>query len=189
LVQQGAPGIAAHAGGGSQARRRVKLPQAHSGLCGVSTAILLFTRLASAARQCWFYDCKLRAYSLDDKRAALSASEKQGLAHASIERESTPEQPSRRVEALERAEWRGEEAPTHGAEFLCAEGGNCRHRRYDLSLNRYREVEHEEQIHTVLPILSASSGHWKRRFPAVSPSLRRCWMKNWKTASLAELEL
>ena len=94
---------------------------------GVSTAILFFTKTNSGGTdEVWFYDMKADGYSLDDKR--------------------TP-QPDKTdlPDILER--WQNLEAESDrertDKSFMVpkseiAENG------YDLSINRYREIEHEE---------------------------------------------
>ena len=93
---------------------------------GVSTAILLFTKTNSGGTDdVWFYDMQADGYSLDDKR--------------------TP-QPDNSDLADILARWRNREAESKRARtdqsFLVPKAeiaGND----YDLSINRYKEVEYE----------------------------------------------
>ena len=93
---------------------------------GVSTAILLFTKTNSGGTDdVWFYDMQADGYSLDDKR--------------------TP-QPEKSDLADILARWRNREAESKRARtdqsFLVPKAeiaGND----YDLSINRYKEVEYE----------------------------------------------
>ena len=93
---------------------------------GVSTAILLFTKTNSGGTDdVWFYDMQADGYSLDDKR--------------------TP-QPEKSDLADILARWRNREAERKRARtdqsFLVPKAeiaGND----YDLSINRYKEVEYE----------------------------------------------
>ena len=93
---------------------------------GVSTAILLFTKTNSGGTDhVWFYDMQADGYSLDDKR--------------------TP-QPEKSDLADILARWQNREAerkrPRTDQSFLVPKGeiaGND----YDLSINRYKEVEYE----------------------------------------------
>ena len=93
---------------------------------GVSTAILLFTKTNSGGTDnVWFYDMQADGYSLDDKR--------------------TP-QPGESDLADILARWRNREAERKRARtdqsFLVPKAeiaGND----YDLSINRYKEVEYE----------------------------------------------
>ena len=93
---------------------------------GVSTAVLLFTKTNSGGTDdVWFYDMQADGYSLDDKR--------------------TP-QPDNSDLADILARWRSREAERKRARmdqsFLVPKAeiaGND----YDLSINRYKDVEHE----------------------------------------------
>jgi type I restriction enzyme M protein len=51
---------------------------------------------------------------------------------------------------------------------IAASGG------YDLSLNRYKELEHAEAEHASATDILKHFGRWKRRFPKGSPSSRGC---------------
>ena len=93
---------------------------------GVSTAILLFTKTNSGGTDhVWFYDMQTDGYSLDDKRTPQSG--KSDLADIL-------------------ARWQNREAERKRARtdqsFLVPKGeiaGNG----YDLSINRYKELEYE----------------------------------------------
>ena len=123
----------------------VKLP---SGVfrpyAGVSTAIVLFTKTNSGGTdQVWFYDCQADGLSLDDKRNPLLPADKIGpkatLGEGEREKNNLPDIAAR---------W----ALRHGAErerprtaqSFCVPKAEIAAAGYDLSLNRYREVEHEE---------------------------------------------
>ena len=93
---------------------------------GVSTAILLFTRTNSCGTDdVWFYDMQADGYSLDDKR--------------------TP-QPSNSDLADILARWQNRDAERQRARtdqsFLVSKAEIARN-DYDLSINRYKEVDHE----------------------------------------------
>lgn len=128
----------------------VKLP---SGVfrpyAGVSTAILIFTKTGvGGAETVWFYDMQADGYSLDDKRTPLLAPEKLG---------ATPAEPLGEEEAqknnlpdiLERFEERdgAERDRPRTAQSFCVPKTEIAAAGYDLSLNRYKEVEHEAQEH------------------------------------------
>ena len=93
---------------------------------GVSTAILLFTRTNSGGTEnVWFYDMQADGYSLDDKR--------------------TP-QPDKSDLADILARWQkldaeGDRARTDQS-FLVPKA-EIADNDYDLSINRYKEVEYE----------------------------------------------
>ncbi len=127
----------------------VKLP---SGVfrpyAGVSTAIVLFTKTNSGGTdQVWFYDCQADGFSLDDKRTPLLAEDKLGPASRSADRRrARQEQPAGHRRALDGAQRRRAQAPAHRAELLRAKA-EIAAAGYDLSINRYKEVVHEEVEH------------------------------------------
>ena len=97
---------------------------------GVSTAILLFTKTNSGGTDhVWFYDMQADGYSLDDKR--------------------TP-QPENSDLADILARWANREAeskrPRTDQSFLVPKAEIARN-EYDLSINRYKEVEYEAVKH------------------------------------------
>lgn len=108
----------------------VKLP---SGVfrpyAGVSTAILFFTKTNSGGTEnVWFYDVRADGYSLDDKRNPVDA-------------DDLPD-------VLDR--WRNRDAETGRARteqsFLVPKADIVA-QGYDLSLNRYKEIEYDEIEH------------------------------------------
>jgi type I restriction enzyme M protein len=116
---------------------------------GVSTAILLFTKTNSGGTDhVWFYDVQADGWSLDDKRTALLPEEKLGptsraaLSEAEHAKNNLPDV---------RARWaqRGgaeRERPRIAQSFTVPKVDIAAH-GYDLSLNRYKEVMHEEVEH------------------------------------------
>jgi type I restriction enzyme M protein len=117
---------------------------------GVSTAILVFTKTGvGGTDDVWFYDLQADGFSLDDKRTALLTSDKLG---------ATPREVLNPVEHVRnnlpdvRSRWK----ECHGAErerlrtaqsFCVPKAEIAATGSYDLSLNRYKEVEHDEQSH------------------------------------------
>jgi type I restriction enzyme M protein len=117
---------------------------------GVSTAILLFTKTGvGGTGDVWFYDMQADGYSLDDKRNALLPDQKQG---------AVPQ------EALSAEDHTRNNLPDVLARWFAREGTEKQNARtaqsfcvpkadiaatgtYDLSLNRYKVVEHAEQSH------------------------------------------
>jgi type I restriction enzyme M protein len=116
---------------------------------GVSTAILLFTKTNSGGTDhVWFYDLQADGRSLDDKRTELLPAAKVG---------ATPTEPlsddehtrNNLPDALARWQQRNE------AEFdrartdqsFCVPKADIAANGYDLSLNRYKEIIHEEVEH------------------------------------------
>ncbi|MFZ0530010.1 MAG: class I SAM-dependent DNA methyltransferase, partial [Propionicimonas sp.] len=94
---------------------------------GVSTAILLFTRTDSGGTDhVWFYDVTADGFSLDDKRNPVDADDLPDVIARWPEREGS-----------ERTRARTERSFCVPKAEIVAQG-------YDLSLNRYKEVVHEE---------------------------------------------
>jgi type I restriction enzyme M protein len=115
---------------------------------GVSTAILFFTRTDSGGTEdVWFYDIQADGWSLDDKRSPLLPEDKltcMPSAHL------TPEEHVRNnlPEVLARWQSRGAEVGRARTEqsFLVPKADIVA-QGYDLSLNRYKEVVHDEVEH------------------------------------------
>jgi type I restriction enzyme M protein len=115
---------------------------------GVSTAILFFTRTDSGGTEdVWFYDIQADGWSLDDKRSPLLPEDKltcMPSAHL------TPEEHARNnlPDVLARWESRDKEARRARTEqsFLVPKADIVA-QGYDLSLNRYKQVVHDEVEH------------------------------------------
>lgn len=115
---------------------------------GVSCAVLIFTKTGvGGTEDVWFYDMTADGYSLDDKRTPLLDEGKLGPTPAGAL--SGEEHAKNNLPDI-LARWRdlGAEAarPRTAQSFMVpkseiAAGG------YDLSLNRYKEVEHQEVSH------------------------------------------
>ena len=112
----------------------VKLP---SGVfrpyAGVSTAILFFTKTNSGGTDdVWFYDVQADGFSLDDKRNPLAANDLPDVLDRwlSLSKTDSPEKDRARTEQS----------------FLVPKADIVA-QQYDLSLNRYKEVVHEEIEH------------------------------------------
>ena len=92
---------------------------------GVSTAILVFTKTGSGGTdKVWFYDMKADGYSLDDKRQEISENDIPDI----IER----------FRHLEQEEGRKR---TEKSFFVPVD--EIRENGYDLSINKYKEIEYE----------------------------------------------
>ncbi len=109
----------------------VKLP---SGVfrpyAGVSTAIVFFTKTDSGGTdEVWFYDVRADGFSLDDKRNPVEANDLPDLVARWGKRD-----------ADER-----ERARTDQSFFVPKD--EIVQQRYDLSINRYKEIEYEEVEH------------------------------------------
>jgi type I restriction enzyme M protein len=116
---------------------------------GVSTAILFFTKTSSGGTDhVWFYDLRADGYSLDDKRTPLLADELLGvtpdrtLTEAEHAKNNLPDALSRwkQREKTERLRARTDQS-------FCVSKANIAENGYDLSINRYKAVVHEEVTH------------------------------------------
>ncbi len=117
---------------------------------GVSTAILLFTKTNSGGTDhVWFYDVSADGWSLDDKRTPLLSEEKLGpipkepLTEAEHAKNNLPDILTR---------WQQRDSVEHErprtAQSFCVPKADIAAQGYDLSLNRYKEVVHEELHHS-----------------------------------------
>ena len=108
----------------------VKLPSGtFKPYTGVSTAILLFTKTSSGGTDdVWFYDVRADGFSLDDKRNPIEANDL--------------------PDALSRWQHRaGETDRPRTAQSFLVPRQEIVDNGYDLSLNRYKEVEHDDVQH------------------------------------------
>lgn len=116
---------------------------------GVSTAILVFTKTNSGGTDfVWFYDVGADGWSLDDKRNSLLPEEK--LGPVPKESLSKDERGNNNLpDALMRWKRRGdaERKRPRTARSFCVPKKDIKAQGYDLSLNRYKEVVHEEVEH------------------------------------------
>lgn len=96
---------------------------------GVSTAIMIFTKTGSGGTdKVWLYDMKADGFSLDDKRNPVEENDINDI----IERFSS----------LENEEDRKR---TEQSFFVPVE--EIRENGYDLSINKYKEIEYEEIVY------------------------------------------
>jgi len=116
---------------------------------GVSTAVLLFTKTGiGGTDHVWFYEVTADGWSLDDKRTPLLADDKLGpippvtLTEDEHAKNNLPD-------ALTR--WRdrdtGERSRERTEQSFCVPKADIAAQGYDLSLNRYKEVTHDEVEH------------------------------------------
>jgi type I restriction enzyme M protein len=114
---------------------------------GVSTAILLFTKTNSGGTDhVWFYDVMADGRSLDDKRQPLLPEEKLGVVPESAlvdEEHLKNNLPDVLVQWRQRATSEG----LRTAQSFSVPKAEIAEHGYDLSLNRYKEVIHEEVDH------------------------------------------
>jgi type I restriction enzyme M protein len=116
---------------------------------GVSTAILVFTRTGvGGTHHVWFYDVRADGWSLDDKRQPLLSDDKLGptpeaaLSEADAAKNDLPDL----VKRWAKRDGAERERP-RTAQSFCVPKADIAGAGYDLSLNRYREVEHEDVTH------------------------------------------
>jgi len=109
----------------------VKLPSGvFKPYAGVSTAILFFTKTGvGGTDHVWFYDVTADGYSLDDKRTPIAQSDLDDVRARWAERNGT-----------ERDRARTDQSFTVPKADIVTQG-------YDLSINRYKEIVHEEIEH------------------------------------------
>ena len=124
----------------------VSLPSgAFKPYAGVSTAILIFTKTNSGGTDCvWFYDVQADGWSLDDKRTPLLAQDKLGpvpqtaLVEGEHAKNNLPDVLAR---------WTGragsERQRPRTEQSFCVAKADIAANGYDLSLNRYKEVQFE----------------------------------------------
>jgi len=113
---------------------------------GVSTAILLFTKTNSGGTDTvWFYDVQADGLSLDDKRTPLLSDDKFGVVPTkalSADDHAKNNLPDVLARWTNRYSAEGSRARTD--QSFCVPKADIVAQGYDLSLNRYREVVHEE---------------------------------------------
>ena len=116
---------------------------------GVSTAILTFTKTNSGGTDTvWFYDVDADGWSLDDKRTPLLSDDKLGplskepLTADEHEKNNLPD-----VLARWNRRTTSERERPRTAQSFCVPRADIVATGYDLSLNRYKEVVHEQVEH------------------------------------------
>lgn len=93
---------------------------------GVSTAIMIFTKTGTGGTdKVWFYDMKADGYSLDDKRNPIEANDINDI-----------------VERFNSLDKEVDRKRTEQSFFVPVE--EIRDNGYDLSINKYKEIEYEE---------------------------------------------
>ena len=96
---------------------------------GVSTAVLIFTKTNSGGTDnVWFYDMTDDGFSLDDKRTPTGSSDIPDI--------------EKRFEHL-----KAEEKRARTDKSFMVPADEIRANKYDLSINRYKEVVHEEKVY------------------------------------------
>jgi type I restriction enzyme M protein len=117
---------------------------------GVSTAILVFTKTGVGGTDwVWFYDVEADGWSLDDKRQPLLPDEKLGPV-PDVELSADEETKSNLPDVLTRWGERNaseRERPRTSQSFCVAKADVAKSGGYDLSLNRYKDVERADVNH------------------------------------------
>jgi type I restriction enzyme M protein len=116
---------------------------------GVSTAILLFTKTNSGGTdRVWFYDVAADGWSLDDKRTPLLSEDKLGpVPKAALAKDEHDKNNLPDVLARWQKRDGAERKRPRTAQSFCVPKADIAAQGYDLSLNRYKEVVHEEVEH------------------------------------------
>ncbi|MBB1488638.1 type I restriction-modification system subunit M [Oceanospirillum sediminis] len=109
---------------------------------GVSTAILLFTK-GGSTEKVWFYDLQADGYSLDDKRTPLKGDDSNDLPDVISQWKSYRQLVESNAEQSAIDEQFGDK--TQKAFIVDAE--DIKANKYDLSINRYKEVVYEEEVY------------------------------------------
>jgi type I restriction enzyme M protein len=95
---------------------------------GVSTAIIIFTKTNSGGTDnVWFYDMQADGFSLDDKRDIISENDIPDILEKCAKRN-----PKKDIDRNQK--------------FFFVPKSEIVENKYDLSINRYRHIEHEEVI-------------------------------------------
>jgi len=145
---------------------------------GVSTAILLFTKTNSGGTDAvWFYDVEADGWSLDDKRAPLLPEERLGpTPHTPLTRDEHDK--NNLPDVLTRWTQRdvAERERPRTAQSFCICKDDIAAQGYDLSINRYKEVVHEEAEHRppleILADLARIEGEIQRGMEELEAMLR-----------------
>ncbi|MDU4856701.1 MAG: N-6 DNA methylase, partial [Clostridioides difficile] len=96
---------------------------------GVSTAIMIFTKTGTGGTdKVWFYDMKADGYSLDDKRNPIDSNDIPDI-----------------IERFDNLDNEDDRKRTEQSFFVDVE--EIRENGYDLSINKYKEIEYEEVVY------------------------------------------
>jgi type I restriction enzyme M protein len=150
---------------------------------GVSTAILLFTKTNSGGTyHVWFYDMQADGKSLDDKRTDLLPPEKQGP-KPTLKLTKDEHAKNNLPDILERwNKFREPQGASRGlpagfadrtAQSFCVPKSDIVEQGYDLSINRYKEVVHEEVDNRAPQVILDELEHIEREIAIGTKQLRR----------------
>ncbi|MDT3400188.1 class I SAM-dependent DNA methyltransferase [Streptomyces sp. B1866] len=131
----------------------VKLPSGvFKPYAGVSTAILFFTKTNSGGTDnVWFYEVTADGWSLDDKRVPLLPMDKLGplVSDGALSEEEHAKNNLPDVLARWRRRNGSEQYQARTEQSFCVPKADIAAQGYDLSLNRFKEIVHEEVEHRV----------------------------------------
>ncbi|WP_246868505.1 class I SAM-dependent DNA methyltransferase [Saccharopolyspora sp. ASAGF58] len=128
----------------------VKLPSGvFKPYAGVSTAILFFTKTNSGGTdKVWFYDVAADGFSLDDKRTPLLEIERLGPV---VDGGLTDDEHAKNNLPDVLARWHrrsgSEQQRARTEQSFCVSKDEIAKQGYDLSINRYKEIVHDEVAH------------------------------------------
>lgn len=113
---------------------------------GVSTAILIFTKTGTGGTdQVWFYDMQADGYSLDDKRSPLGEKQVNPDDPAIVMGYKTTHAQNNMPDIIQRWHHRdGEADRPRTAQSFMVPVKEIQDNKYDLSINRYKEIEYDE---------------------------------------------
>ena len=109
---------------------------------GVSTAVLIFTK-GGETNKVWFYDLQADGFSLDDKRTPLKGEGTNDLPDAikQWEKYRTLVEKNSRAATIEK------QFGDKTQKAFVVDAADIKANKYDLSINRYKEVVYEEEIY------------------------------------------
>ena len=149
----------------------VKLPSGtFKPYTGVSTAILFFTKTSSGGTDhVWFYDVRADGFTLDDKRTPTEQNDLPDVLTRWLSR------PPGRLSSAQgaRIETWSESARPRTAQSFLVPKAEIAAQDYDLSLNRYREVEHEEVEHRDPQVILAELMDLEREIQEATAALAK----------------
>jgi type I restriction enzyme M protein len=169
----------------------VKLPSGvFKPYAGVSTAILFFTKTDSGGTDhVWFYDIQADGWSLDDKRTPLLAEDKLGcMPSAPL---TDDEHPSNNLPDV-LARWalaQRNRGRARTEQSFCVPKADIVAQGYDLSLNRYKEVVHEEVEHRDPLRHHRRPRSTRSRDPQGLTDLKAMLKPGWTTVALGDVAL
>jgi type I restriction enzyme M protein len=126
----------------------VKLPSGvFKPYASVSTAILFFTKTDSGGTdEVWFYDVQADGFSLDDKRTPLLPEDRLGARATDLTAEEHAKNNLPDILARWKRRTTDERSRARTEQSFCVPKSDIAAQGYDLSLNRYKEIVHEEVV-------------------------------------------